>query len=213
MTQSITPTPHSKLRTAPEGNITLRLTVFSGQPSFPTVSRTLPDEELAPGEFRQLSAILQATGLGLTNGYVRVERVAGVAPYYAYAVINDQASSDGSFIAPVPEGVLPRPNGLTIPVIVESGSFSSELALTNASAIAKTLRVSLVADGIQAPDSTAAVNVTLRSQEQLLFRTWFNGCANAAPQDWNRVLSLTWGHCSSQSSMAIQAESMLPSEL
>ena len=154
--------------TAPEGNITLRLTVFSGQPSFPTVSRTLPDEELAPGEFRQLSAILQATGLGLTNGYVRVERVAGVAPYYAYAVINDQASSDGSFIAPVPEGVSPRPNGLTIPVIVESGSFSSELALTNASAIAKTLRVSLVADGIQAPDSTAAVNVTLRSQEQLL---------------------------------------------
>ncbi len=154
--------------TASEGNITLRLTVFSGQPSFPTVSRTLPDEELAPGEFRQLSGILQASGLGLTNGFVRVERVAGVAPYYAYAVINDQASSDGSFIAPVPEGVSPRPNGLTIPVIVESGSFSSELALTNASAIAKTLRVSLVADGIQTPDSTAAVNVTLRGQEQLL---------------------------------------------
>ena len=154
--------------TASEGSIILRLTVFSGEPSFPAVSRTLPDEELAPGEFRQLTGILQAGGLALTNGYVRVERVAGVAPYYAYAVINDQASSDGSFIAPVPEGGLARPNGLTIPVIVESGSFSSELALTNGSTVAKTLRLSLVADGIQAPDSTATVNVTLRSQEQLL---------------------------------------------
>ena len=45
---------------ASEGNITLRLTVFSGEPSFPTVSRTLPDEVLAPGEFRQLTGILQA---------------------------------------------------------------------------------------------------------------------------------------------------------
>jgi hypothetical protein len=151
-----------------EGNIILRLTVFSGERSFPAVSRTLPDEELAPGEFRQLSGILQAGGLALTNGYIRVERIAGVAPYYAYAVINDQASSDGSFIAPVQEGGSARPNGLTIPVIVESGSFNSELALTNGSGVAKSLRVSLVADGIQTPDSTATVDVTLRTQEQLL---------------------------------------------
>jgi len=151
-----------------EGSITLRLTVFSGEPSFPTVSRTLPDEVLAPGGFRQLTGILQAAGgLALTNGYVRVERVAGVAPYYAYAVINDQASSDGSFIAPVLEGAS-APRGLTIPVIVETASFSSDLALTNGSSIAKVVRMTLVADGIQAPDSTATVNVTLRSQEQLL---------------------------------------------
>ncbi len=159
-----------------------------------------------------MSAILQASGLGTTNGFVRVERVAGVAPYYAYAVINDQASSDGSFIAPVPEGVSPRPNGLTIPVIVESGSFSSELALTNASAIAKTLRVSLVADGIQAPDSTAAVNVTLRSQEQLLLPNLVQWMRQRGAAGLESSTQPYVGACSSQSSMAIQAESMLPSE-
>ena len=152
---------------ASEGNITLRLTVFSGEPTFPAVSRTLPDEVLAPGEFRQLTGILQAGGLGLTNGFVRVERTAGVAPYFAYAVVNDQASSDGSFIAPVPDGVSSA-SGLTIPVIVESASFRSELALTNGSAVTRTVRLALVADGIQASESTATVNVTLRSQEQLI---------------------------------------------
>jgi hypothetical protein len=123
---------------------------------------------LAPGEFRQLTGILQAGGLALTNGFVRVERVAGVAPYFAYAVINDQASSDGSFIAPVPDGVALAPSGLTIPVIVESGSFTSELALTNGSTVSKVVRLALVADGIQTPDSTASVTITLRSQEQLI---------------------------------------------
>ena len=150
-----------------EGNITLRLTVFSGEPSFPAVSRTLPDEVLAPGEFRQLTGILQAAGLMLTNGFVRVERTAGVAPYFAYAVVNDQASSDGSFIAPVPDGVSSA-SGLTIPVVVESATFGSELALTNESAVTRIVRLALVADGIQASESTAAVNVTLRSQEQLI---------------------------------------------
>ena len=90
-----------------------------------------------------------------------------MAPYFAYAVVNDQASSDGSFIAPVPDGVSSA-SGLTIPVIVESASFRSELALTNGSAVTRSVRLALVADGIQASESTATVNVTLRSQEQLI---------------------------------------------
>ena len=49
--------------------------------------------------FKQLSGILQSNGLNLESGYVRVERIRGNAPFYAYAVINDQASSDGSFVA------------------------------------------------------------------------------------------------------------------
>ena len=56
------------------GNITLRLTVFSGSATNP-MSRTLPDEILAPGGFRQISGILAYDGLSLDQGYVRVERV------------------------------------------------------------------------------------------------------------------------------------------
>ena len=38
---------------------------------------------------------------GNRQGYVKVERVEGRAPFYAYGVINDQANSDGSFVFPV----------------------------------------------------------------------------------------------------------------
>ena len=78
------------------GPITLRLTIFSGDGSS-GFSQELPVQILPPGGFVQISGILAASGLSLSNGYVRVERVNGTAPYSAYGVINDQANSDGSF--------------------------------------------------------------------------------------------------------------------
>ena len=57
-----------------------------------------PDVTLPPGGFLQIGGILGEHGM--TNGYVKVERVGGTAPYYAYGVVNDQANSDGSFIPP-----------------------------------------------------------------------------------------------------------------
>jgi hypothetical protein len=151
-----------------EGEITLRLTMFSGFPSFPSGSFTLAEETLAPGEFRQFSGILQSTALPLTSGYVRVERVRGAAPYYAYAVINDQISSDGSFIMPVSADSGSNVKGLTLPVVVESASFNSELVLVNWSATTKVVWLTLVADGIQSTGSATAISVPLRSQEQLI---------------------------------------------
>ncbi len=156
---------------ASEGEITLRLTVFSGEPTFPSlrpISRTLPEETLAPGEFRQLTGILQSGGVSLNNGFVRVERVRGRAPYFTYAVVNDQVSSDGSFIAPVAEDFAVDARGLTLPVIVQSGTFSSELVLANRSAVTKVVQLAFVSDTIQAPESTTAVSVLLPSQEQLI---------------------------------------------
>lgn len=78
---------------AEDGDIVLRLTVFSGNS---TETHNLADEVLSPGSFEQFSSILASDGLALTNGYVRIERVSGRAPYYAYAVINDQANADVS---------------------------------------------------------------------------------------------------------------------
>ncbi|HYN40952.1 MAG TPA: hypothetical protein VE129_04180, partial [Thermoanaerobaculia bacterium] len=104
-----------------DGNVTLRVTVCSGDTSARIV-RT--DESLPPGGFTQVSGILGQHGM--TNGYVKVERVGGTAPYYAYGVVNDQANSDGSFIPPQPAATT-AVAGLTVPVVIEASVYTSEL--------------------------------------------------------------------------------------
>ena len=51
---------------------------------------------LAPGEWRQFGQPLGARGA--LSGYVRVERVSGSSRFVAYGVLNDSATSDGSYI-------------------------------------------------------------------------------------------------------------------
>ncbi len=82
---------------AADGDVRLRVTFLSGDGSSVTGS---VEQTLSPGDFHQyrLTDIAPAAA----NGYVRVERVSGSAPYYAYAVINDNVTSDGSFITPLP---------------------------------------------------------------------------------------------------------------
>ena len=70
-----------------EGAITLRTTVYSGERRHRAA--VLEDVELEPGGFHQYSPVLG----DVANGYVKVERVEGRAPFYAYGVINDQANS------------------------------------------------------------------------------------------------------------------------
>lgn len=142
---------------AQDGDITLRLRVFSGNPAAP-VSLVLPDIVIPPGGFRQISNILAANGLALTHGYVRIERVSGTAPYYAFAVINDNFNSDGSFVPPILENFLVGRTKLTLPVVVA----------TNWSSARKTLRCNYVADAIVALDSTASFTIELNPQEQLI---------------------------------------------
>ena len=150
------------------GPITLRLTIFSGDGSS-GFSQELPVQILLPGGFAQISGILAASGLSLSNGYVRVERVNGTAPYSAYGVINDQANSDGSFIPPVAESALAGKTRLTLPVVVETGAFSTELVITNWSLTKKTLNFSYVADAIQEPDQTANFTVDISPAAQLIW--------------------------------------------
>jgi hypothetical protein len=149
------------------GPITLRLTVFSGDGS--GFSQTLADQILLPGSFVQISGILTSNGLSLSNGYVRVERVNGMAPYYTYGVINDQANSDGSFIPPIVDGILAGKTRLTLPVVVENTTFSTELIMTNWSSTRKTLSFSYVADAIQTPSQTAAFTVDIQPSTQLIW--------------------------------------------
>ena len=148
---------------AVEEPIRLRVTVFSGDAadSNPTM---LEEVTLEPGGFRQIDGVLG----NLANGYVRVEKTAGEAPFYAYGVINDQANSDGSFVHPVTAGSLEGITGQTLPVILERGSFTSELTVTNFSERPKTVSFAFVAEGVDAPDLTAEFSMRLEAGEQVI---------------------------------------------
>ena len=146
-----------------DGPITLRTTLFSGDPEIAEGHR-LEDRRLAPGGFYQFSELLKTAGFD--NGYVRVERVEGEAPFYAYGVINDQANSDGSFVFPVTASSLEGERRQTLPVMVETEEFATELTLTNFSRQDRTLELAFTADGIATPDETARFTLTLAAGQQ-----------------------------------------------
>ena len=139
-----------------ESSITLKITAFSGNPTDPT-GETVWKDTLGPGEFHQLNAVLMEAGKAdpMFGGYVRVERVEGMAPFYAYGVINDNANSDGSFVFPVSAASLEGAMGQTLPALVESGAFATELTLTNFSDQQKFVNFSATHESIDTPDNTA----------------------------------------------------------
>jgi len=147
-----------------EGEITLRTTVFSGEAA-DRGGRRLDDRTLKPGGFYQYNEVLKQLG-SPAQGYVKVERVEGEAPFYAYGVINDQANSDGSFVFPVGEDSLAGAMGQTLPVVIEAGPFTSELTVTNFSEEAKAVSFSVAADTIDTADDTATFMVPLAAGQQ-----------------------------------------------
>ena len=149
--------------TSEEGAITLKTTVYSGEAGDAT-ARMLEDVELEPGGFHQYSGLLGR----VENGYVKVERVEGEAPFYAYGVINDQANSDGSFIFPVTASSLEGRTAQTLPVIVETSEFTSELTVTNFSRDPRTLGLEFVSEQIKGEDKTAGFSMTLEAGQQQL---------------------------------------------
>lgn len=81
------------VNTGDAGPVTLRVSFFGegGQ------ALASPEEwTLAPGEWRQLGQPLLARGA--TAGSARVERVSGSSRFVAYGVLNDAATSDGSYL-------------------------------------------------------------------------------------------------------------------
>ena len=149
-----------------DGAITLRLTVFSGDTASAGGSMVLPDRRLPPGGFHQYNEVLNAAGF--ENGFVKVERVSGSAPFYVYGVINDNFNSDGSFVFPLTESSLVGTSGQTLPVIIDTGNFQSELTVTNFSPSEKQVDFSFVADAVDTRDDTAEFSLTLKAGEQTI---------------------------------------------
>ena len=128
------------------------------------------EDTLGPGEFHQVNTVLTAAGKAdpMFGGYVRVERVEGMAPFYAYGVINDNANSDGSFVFPVSAASLEGAMGQTLPALVETTAFATELTLTNFSAQPKSVTFSLTHERIETADDTASFPVPMLPGQQLI---------------------------------------------
>ena len=63
------------------GSVTLLVTVTSGDPSSSGSLVLTPEQALGPGGFYQYNGIRRAASPTWTNGWVRLERVSGTAPY------------------------------------------------------------------------------------------------------------------------------------
>lgn len=116
-----------------EGSVTLKVVLRSGDGGslYEVPSDRLPP--LAPGEWRQVNDADLLKAAGFTDATALVTRLAGSAPFGAYAVFNDNLSNDGSYVPAEPTGFDGEP--LVLPVVVETSAFESELVLYNPSVV------------------------------------------------------------------------------
>lgn len=148
------------LGTATDGDITLQAYVSDGWDW-----GTLGAFVLAPGAFVQVNNVFAG---GTDLRFFWVDRTSGTAPYYAYGVINDMVSSDGSFVPPFPVSrfpVKPTPAaGLTLPVIVQTSTFSTELILEDrriSGNIGESIDFAFVSDAVTTGDHIARFSIIL----------------------------------------------------
>ena len=148
-----------------EGNIRLRATWYSatGVAGATPVERTL-----TPGGWTQFE--LTTLEPAAAEGYVKVEIVEGRAPWYAYGVVNDEKTSDGSFIAPIADKVIKARETLILPVAVEAGPYDTEIILDNVSLVDKIARLKWVPDGL--PNQSVSIEYSLPAGRQLVIPNW-----------------------------------------
>lgn len=143
--------------------VTVRVTAFAGDAS--GYSSVVKDAETLPGfGWVQYNAVLQNTGI--TQGWVAVEKTGGSGSFSAYGVINDNVTSDGSYVAPTTGTI--SGSRLTVPVLVETSAFRSELVLANRSSATATLTLRYVESQTPSLGAGGTTTVTLRPKEQLI---------------------------------------------
>jgi hypothetical protein len=144
------------------GVVDLRVTLHSGEGAA-VPKHVLPVVRLEAGQWLQLNSVLREAGF--TAGYALVERIAGSAPFHAYAVFNDNTTHDGSVVPATPATGLGGTR--LVPVVVETGSFTTELVLANPSARAAKARLWFI-ESLANPGgySLGGVTVDLAAGEQ-----------------------------------------------
>ncbi len=141
--------------------VTVRVTAFSGDGT--GYSSVVRDGLTIPGfGWTQLSNVF--SGIGITNGWVTVARTSSSGRFDAYGVINDNATNDGSFVVATPSTA--SGTRLTVPVLVETSSFQSELVLTNRGSTTATLTLRYVEGLTPALGAGGTATVQLKPREQ-----------------------------------------------
>jgi formylglycine-generating enzyme required for sulfatase activity len=141
--------------------VTVRVTAFSGDAT--GYSSVVRDGLTIPGfGWTQLSNVF--SGIGITNGWVTVARTSPSGRFDAYGVINDNATNDGSFVVATPSTA--SGTRLTVPVLVETPSFRSELVLTNRGSTTATLTLRYVEGLTPALGAGGTATVQLKPREQ-----------------------------------------------
>ena len=106
--------------------VTVRVTLHSGTGD--GRSAVAADGLVLPAfGWTQLNDPLRAAGMD--NGWAVVERTSTGGAFGAYGVINDNATNDGSFVELLKGASTGA--GLTVPVLVETAEFASELVVAN----------------------------------------------------------------------------------
>ncbi|MEO6325247.1 MAG: hypothetical protein ABIT01_04600, partial [Thermoanaerobaculia bacterium] len=106
------------------GTCTLRVKLHDGDTPR---TETLPEVTLAPGQWVQLNSPLAS--LGMAQAYAEVTRVEGSGSFYAYSVVNDNISNDGSYVGMVSSGATGRVQ--VLPVAVATASFVTDAVIAN----------------------------------------------------------------------------------
>lgn len=145
-----------------EGEVVLRVTLVSAEAGARSVA--LPEVRLAPGALFQWNRVLAS--VGMSAGWALVERVSGTAPFFAYGVVNDEGTGDGSFVPAFERDRVPL-RSWVVPAVVESGRYSSDLVLTNATASPRAVGFRLVAESLTTQDRTARFRLEVPAFGQL----------------------------------------------
>ncbi|KAA0256396.1 MAG: hypothetical protein EDX89_01340 [Acidobacteria bacterium] len=136
----------------------LSVTLVAGDGSGTRVA--VPDVFLAPGKWTQLDSVLSSVPeeSRFPQGWAEVKSLGDEgAPFGAYAVVNDNVTNDGSYVAPA------EPSAeVIVPAFVRVGAYQSELVLANPSSAAVTAEMAF------APNDAAqrTATVTLAPLEQ-----------------------------------------------
>ncbi|MCK6684343.1 MAG: hypothetical protein L6R30_18225 [Thermoanaerobaculia bacterium] len=145
-----------------EGDLSVRISLFAGDMAgAPVGTQTMT---LGPGGFGQARVDSLAGGASSGQGFfAKVERVSGSSPFYAYGTINDNPTSDGSFISPfVLDGSTPA--GLTLPVALEATPYATEVIVNNFGATTKRARISYFASAISGGETSIELELPPGSQ-------------------------------------------------
>jgi hypothetical protein len=130
------------VNTGTDGAVTLKVVLRAGdgQSTYEVPASLLPP--LGPGEWRQVNDADLLRAAGFSDATALVSRVAGSAPFNAYAVFNDNLSNDGSYVPATQVGA--GGAELVLPVVVETGTFESEVVLYNPAMVPVRISLSYV---------------------------------------------------------------------